>query len=120
MGNKSATMPLTVPVLRILEACHGQRTTGPQILRPVTGNSIDRRDAFRMVARIAKAARIPRTSADAHSGTPRSPTPWTRAYNAAANFGCCHPAAPDPITSTGAAGQRTEQVGLRADLRQFR
>jgi integrase len=55
-GNKPATMPLTVPVLRVLEACRGQRTTGPLILRPVTGNPIDRRD----VARIAKAAGIPR------------------------------------------------------------
>ena len=36
-GNKPATMPLTVPVLRVLEACRGQRTTGPLILRPVTG-----------------------------------------------------------------------------------
>ena len=59
-GNKPATMPLTVPVLRVLEACRGQRTTGPLILRPVTGNPIDRRDAYRMVARIAKAAGIPR------------------------------------------------------------
>ncbi len=28
-GNKPATMPLTVPVLRVLEACRGERTTGP-------------------------------------------------------------------------------------------
>jgi integrase/recombinase XerD len=59
-GNKPATMPVTVPVLRILEACRGQRASGPLILRPVTGNPIDRRDAYRMVARIAKAAGIPR------------------------------------------------------------
>jgi integrase/recombinase XerD len=59
-GNKPATMPLTVPVLRVLEACRGERTAGPLILRPLTGNSIDRRDAYRMVARIAKAAGIPR------------------------------------------------------------
>ena len=59
-GNKPATMPLTVPVLRVLEACRGERTTGPLILRPLTGNPIDRRDAYRMVARIAKAAGIPR------------------------------------------------------------
>lgn len=36
-GNKPATMPLTVPVLRVLEACRGQRTCGPLILRPVSG-----------------------------------------------------------------------------------
>lgn len=28
-GNKPATMPLTVPVLRVLEACRGGRTEGP-------------------------------------------------------------------------------------------
>ena len=26
-GNKPATMPITVPVLRVLEACRGQRTS---------------------------------------------------------------------------------------------
>ena len=59
-GTKPATMPLTVPVLRVLEACRGQQTSGPLILRPVSGKPIDRRDAYRMVARIAKAAGIPR------------------------------------------------------------
>ena len=59
-GNKPATMPLTVPVLRVLEACRGERTTGPLVLRPLTGNPIDRRDVYRMVQRIAKVARIPR------------------------------------------------------------
>jgi integrase len=59
-GNRPATMPVTVPVLRVLEACRGQRTTGPLIRRPVSGNPIDRRDVYRMVARIAKAAAIPR------------------------------------------------------------
>lgn len=53
-GNKPATMPLTVPVLRVLEACRGQRTEGPLVLRPNSGKPIDRRDAYRMVARIAK------------------------------------------------------------------
>ena len=59
-GNKPATMPLTVPVLRVLEACRGQRTSGPLVLRPVSGKPIDRRDAYRMVTRIAKTAKIPR------------------------------------------------------------
>ena len=59
-GNKPATMPITVPVLRVLEACRGERTAGPLILRPNSGNPIDRRDVYRMVARIAKAASIPR------------------------------------------------------------
>src|SRR4051812_5100145 len=59
-GNKPATMPLTVPVLRVLEVCRGERTAGHLVLRPLTGNPIDRRDVYRMVRRIAKAASIPR------------------------------------------------------------
>ncbi len=59
-GNKPATMPLTVPVLRVLEACRGQRTTGPLILRPISGKPVDRRDVYRMVIRIAKTSAIPR------------------------------------------------------------
>jgi site-specific recombinase XerD len=59
-GNKPATMPITVPVLRVLEACRGQRTRRRLVLRPVSGHPIDRRDVYRMVARIAKAAGIPR------------------------------------------------------------
>ena len=45
---------------RVLEACRGERTEGPLVLRPNSGKPIDRRDAYRMVARIAKAASIPR------------------------------------------------------------
>lgn len=59
-GNKPATMPVTVPVLRVLEACRGERTEGPLVLRPLSGKPIDRRDAYRMVTKIAKAAGIPR------------------------------------------------------------
>ncbi len=59
-GNKPATMPPTVPVLRVQEACRGQRTSGPLVLRPVSGKPIDRRDAYRMVTRIATTAKIPR------------------------------------------------------------
>jgi site-specific recombinase XerD len=59
-GNKPATMPITVPVLRVLEACRGERTRGPLVLRPLTGNPIDRRDAYRMVTKIATVAGIPR------------------------------------------------------------
>jgi hypothetical protein len=40
-GNKPATMPLTVPVLRVLEACRGQRTSGPLVLRPISGQPIN-------------------------------------------------------------------------------
>ncbi|NYJ73639.1 tyrosine-type recombinase/integrase [Allobranchiibius huperziae] len=59
-GNKPATMPLTVPVLRVLEACRGERTGGPLLLRPVSGKPVDRRDVYRMVTRMAAAAGIPR------------------------------------------------------------
>jgi integrase/recombinase XerD len=59
-GNKPATMPLTVPVLRVLEACRGRRDNGPLILLPMSGRPIDRRDAYRMVARIAQTAGVPR------------------------------------------------------------
>jgi integrase/recombinase XerD len=59
-GNKPATMPITVPVLRILEACRGERTEGRLILRPNSKNPIDRRDCYRLVVRIAKVAGIPR------------------------------------------------------------
>jgi len=59
-GDKPATMPLTVPVLRVLEACRSERTSGPLILRPMSGKPIDRRDVYRMVRRIAEAAGIPR------------------------------------------------------------
>ena len=59
-GNKPATMPVTVPVLRALEACRGQGTSGALLLRPVTGKPVDRRNVYRMVARIAKTAGIPR------------------------------------------------------------
>ena len=60
-GTKPATMPLTVPVLRALEACRGERTEGPLIRRPVSGKPIDRRDVYRMVLRIAKVAGTPAT-----------------------------------------------------------
>jgi integrase/recombinase XerD len=45
-GNKPANMPLTVPVLRVLEACRGERSAGPLLLRPVSGKPIDRRDVY--------------------------------------------------------------------------
>ncbi len=59
-GSKPATMPLTLPVLRVLEACRGQRTDGPLILRPTSGKPVNRRDVYRMVLQIAKVAGIPR------------------------------------------------------------
>jgi integrase len=59
-GQQATTMPLTVPVLRVLEVCRGERAEGPLILRQLSGKPIDRRDGYRMVARIAVTAGIPR------------------------------------------------------------
>ncbi len=36
-GGKPATMPLTVTVLRVLEACCGERIEGRPVLVPVSG-----------------------------------------------------------------------------------
>ena len=52
-----------------------ERSTGPLTLRPMTGKRIDRRDAYRMVMRIAKVAGIPVTSARTRFVTRQSPTP---------------------------------------------
>ena len=59
-GAKPATMPLTVPALRVLEPVAGNAPRGPLVLRPLSGKPIDRRDYYRMVVRIAKVAGIPR------------------------------------------------------------
>ena len=53
-------MPVTVPVLRVLDACRAERSCGPLILRPLSGKPIDRRDVYRMLQRTAKTASIPR------------------------------------------------------------
>ncbi len=47
-------------MLRVLEACRGDRTNGRLVRLPVSGKPIDRRDVYRMVSRIAKSANIPR------------------------------------------------------------
>ena len=101
-GDKPATMPLTVPVLRVLEACRGERTTGPLILRPMSGKPIDRRDAYRMVARVAKAAGIPVTSARTRCVTRRSPTPSTPASRSATPRSSPATPTPEPPSTTTA------------------
>lgn len=73
-GNKPAIMPLTVPVLRVQEVCRGERATGPLILRPMSGNPIDRRDAYWMVVPITKPPGSHVTSACTRSDTRPSPT----------------------------------------------
>jgi hypothetical protein len=53
------------------------------VLRPNSGKPIDRRDAYRMVARIAKAAGIPRHISPTCFATPPSPTLSTPASRSA-------------------------------------
>jgi integrase/recombinase XerD len=59
-GNKPATMPLTVPVLRVLETCRGERSEGPLVLRASLKQADRPPRRVSMVQRIAKVARIPR------------------------------------------------------------
>jgi integrase/recombinase XerD len=81
-GTRPATMPLTVPVLRVLEACRGDRTEGPLVLRPNSGKPIDATDtAWSGGSRRPPAS--PATSAPTRCGTPRSSTPSTPASHSA-------------------------------------
>lgn len=59
-GNKPATIPLTIPVIRAMDAAKGDRTSGTLILRPLSGNPINRHDIYRMVRRIANEAGLPK------------------------------------------------------------
>jgi len=52
-GRKPATIPLPVPVARVLDAAAGERVTGPLLLR-ADGLQMDRRAAARVVVRLAK------------------------------------------------------------------
>jgi integrase len=92
-GSKPATMPLTVPVLRVLEACRGERTEGPGhthalyayqlrrwfglVIRPNSGKAIDRRDAYRMVAPERKKRRSGHGMHLAMESKPRHSSPHT-------------------------------------------
>ena len=59
-GLASAQVAPPRAAVRAVAACRGQRTDGPLVLRPVSGKPIERRDCYRMVQRMAKAAGIPR------------------------------------------------------------
>jgi integrase len=73
-GNRPATMPLTVPVLRVREACRAERTSGPLVLRPVSGNPIEAMPTGWSPAS-RKQLTFRDTSARTRCGTQRSPTP---------------------------------------------
>jgi integrase/recombinase XerD len=64
-GNKPTTMPITVPVLRVLEACRGDRTEGWLVLRPKSGNPVD----HVMPIEWSPASRTPPTSHDTSAHT---------------------------------------------------
>jgi integrase/recombinase XerD len=78
-GNKPATMALTVPVLRVLEACRGQRTSG----RWCYDRSPASRSTDATPTAWSRGSRKPLashgTSARTPCGTPRSPTRSTPA-----------------------------------------
>jgi len=108
-GNKPATMPLTVPVLRVLEACGGQRTCGPLVLRPVSGQPIDRPMPTGWLPGSLKPPASHGTSARTRCGTPRSPTPSTPAFRCATPRSS--PATPTPAppsTTTAPAATSTD------------
>jgi integrase len=52
-GRKPATLPLPVPVSRVLDLAAGDRTEGWLLLR-ADGSKMDRRSAARVVARLVK------------------------------------------------------------------
>ena len=79
-GNKPATVPVTVPVLRVLKACRGERTSGPLILRPLTANPVDRRDVYRMVAKVARLLASRDTSAGVAPRHYGRTARWRRTY----------------------------------------
>jgi integrase/recombinase XerD len=56
-GGKPATIPLPIPVARVLDAAAAERRAGPLLLRR-DGTPVDRRSAARVVARLAKRAGI--------------------------------------------------------------
>lgn len=56
-GGKPATMPLPVAVSRALDACAGDRTSGPLLLK-ANGRQLDRQTARRWVQTLAKRAGI--------------------------------------------------------------
>ena len=108
-GNKPATMPVTVPVLRVLEECRGQRTTGPSSCDRSPGNPSTGATSTGW----SPASRTPRASPDTSAptpyGTPPSPTPSTPASLCATRRSL--PAMPTPAppsTTTGPAATSTD------------
>ncbi|WP_166140070.1 tyrosine-type recombinase/integrase [Nocardioides ochotonae] len=116
-GNKPATMPITIPVLRVLEACRGQRSDGPLVLRPTTGKPIDRRDVYRMVVRSPRSRGFLGTSARTRCVTPPSPTLSTPASRCATRKSWrATPTRARPSTTTAPAETSTDTASTSSPL----
>lgn len=63
-GGKPATLPLTVPVLRALDAARDGRTSGP-LIRTRSGARLDRRGALRWMTTLGRDAGVERISCHA-------------------------------------------------------
>jgi integrase len=108
-GDKPATMPLTVPVLRVLEACRGDRITGPLILRP---HRASRSTAATPTEWSPGSRRLPEslaTSALTRCVTRRSPTRSTPACHCATRrSSLVTPTREPPSTTTAPAATSTD------------
>ena len=59
-GNKPATIPLPVSVLRTLDIVRGDRRSGPLLVRKRDGEQLDRRNAYAMIQTVTRHAGIGR------------------------------------------------------------
>jgi hypothetical protein len=73
-GLPRPAMPIIVPVLRLLEACGGERTSGPRVRWPLTGNPI-RADQPRHCCFSSPVARKPQPAAFTAPDSRRSRQP---------------------------------------------
>ena len=108
-GDKPATMPLTVPALRVLEACRGQRTEGP----PSHDRCREGRSTAATVTGGSPESRTPpashATSAHTRCATRRSPTPLTPAYRCATRRSSLGTPTPGPPSTTTARPGQTRR-----------
>jgi integrase/recombinase XerD len=106
-GNKPATMPLTVPVLRVLEACRGERTEGPLVLRPNRSTAATP-TGWSPGSQGPPAS--PGTSTHTRFATPPSPTlstPASRSATPKSSPGTPTPAPPSTTTAPAATSTAT-------------
>ena len=108
-GNKPATMPLTVPVLRVLEVC---RASGPPGRWCCDRSLASRSTDATSIAWSPGSRRLPAshaTSARTRYGMRRSPTPWTPASRCATRRSWPGTPTPGrPITTTAPEATSTD------------